>query len=155
MLARSHTISGPGDERARSRHSYRRDAVSPVQPAKLENQTMTAAASTSDDNNRSQSSAAASLIISGDREKSENQATAVDGVKISTADESEKGREGSALVDGDSENRTSVPVVQVSAADHEEEAVEGEMGAELKASADSKGGGDTAAVRYMYMCTYM
>ena len=113
---------------------------------------MTAAASTSDDNDRGQSSAAASLIISGDREESENQATAVDGVQISTADESEKGREGSALVDGDSENRTSVPVVQVSAADHEEkEAVEGETGAELKASADSEGGGDTAAVRYMYV----
>ena len=146
MLGRSNTISGPGDERARNRPRYRRDAqTSPVQSTEPKNQTAIRNTAASDDK------VTPSLIISDDKEKSENQAAAVDD---SVANESEKKeREGS--MDGASESGTTVPLLQVSAAEEGEKVevhvhVEGAAPSELKGSAGSESVAATTALRYMY-----
>ena len=123
----------------RDRLRYRRDATSPVQPVKPENQ---AVAAVSDDKERDRSAAA--LIISGDKEKSENQATAFN---ISIVNESKK--EGESSVD---DAKTIVPVLQVSAAAE----VEQTAGNEMKGSADNV---DATVSRYnkieLIQCSYM
>lgn len=114
----------------RDRPRYRRDATSSVQPVKPENQ---AVATVSDNKERDKSAAA--LIISGDEEKLESQATAV------------SKKEGESSLD---DARTAVPVLQVSSATE----VEGAAGNEMKHSADSV---DTAVTRYSstmrFLCT--
>ena len=144
MLGRSNTISGPGDERARSRPRYRRDAqTSPVQSAEPKNQTAIRNTAASDDKDTS------SLIISDDKEKSEKQATTVDDSVTNESDKKE--REGS--VDGASDSRTTVPFLQVSAAKEGEKVdvhVHGAAPSELKGSAGSESVAATTALRYMY-----